>query len=256
MASANSIGYLDSQLQVTFTTDGSYTLTLPQFNTDGGLYVLNSASMYFYAAESVTSLALTNAALGTETLNIYDNSNPVRNSTNTANNADRYINETLDIIDTGIGPGLAQPNENFSGALTFGGTGTPACPEYEPSASCSSVLFVPPNINIQNIDAVYGLPTGTGLEGLTGVVKVITGADLLNYTGLGTFNLTGATLNTLSANGGGGNVSLGVATNATFEAEIDYSYTINNGTPEPSTMALLGGALLGLGFIGKRFRKS
>jgi hypothetical protein len=263
MASANSIGYLDSQGTVSFTTDGNYTLTLPDFNTDGGLYTLSSATLYFYAEEDVSSMALSNAALGQETFNIYEDSNVTRNGANTASSADKYTGEIFDVIDTGLGPGLAQANENFSGPITLGGTGsTPTCPEYTPSASCNSVLFVPPDILIQNIDAVYSLPVGTGSQGLTGVVKNITGGDLCNYTlgcsvtAPGTFNLTGGTLTAQTSNGGGGNVTLGLATSANFEGEIDYTYSITSTTPEPTTMALLGGALLGLGLIGKRFKKS
>jgi hypothetical protein len=256
LASANSIGYLDSQLQVAFTTDSTYTLTLPDFNTNGGLYTLSSASLYFYGAEDNSSFALSNSAASIQTFNLYENSNVTRNGANTANNADRFSGEIFDIFDTGTGPGLAQPNENFPNAITLGAVGSGACPEYTPGPTCSSVLFVGPDIVIHNTDAIYGNPTGTGLQGLTGVVKQITGGDLANYTGVGTFNLTGGTLTQEALAGGGGNITLGIATQAQLESEIDYFYTVNSGTPEPSTMALLGGALLGLGLIGKRFRKN
>lgn len=260
MASANGIGYVDSQGLVTFTTDGSYTLTLPDFNTDGGAYTLSSATLYFYAKNDVSSFALSNAALNAQTFNLYESANMTRNSTNSANSNDRYVNEVLDLFDTNIGPGLAQPNENFPGPIGLGSVGSPACAEYNPNLTCSSVLFVPPDIVVSNTDAIYGFGTGTGTQGVFGVVKSITGSDLCNYTlgcnGTGTFNLTGSTLTSETLTGGGGNINLGIATNATFEAEIDYTYSITSTTPEPTTMALLGGALLGLGLIGKRFKKS
>lgn len=55
-------------------------------------------------------------------------------------------------------------------------------------------------------------------------------------------------------NGGNGTATQATFANAT--AEIEYDYTIPTGTPEPGTMALMGGALLGVGLIGKRIKKS
>ena len=91
-----------------------------------------------------------------------------------------------------------------------------------------------------------------------GVEKSIGGADLANYQSAGpsTFTLGGSTLNLTTFTGGGGNLWFLLTTSATFQAEIDYTYTIPSGTPEPTTMALMGGALLGLGLLGKRFKKS
>jgi len=245
---------------VTFATDGSYTLTLAKFDpTICGApgCTLNGATLYFYGSENLSKLVLSNAAAEAQAFDLLDTSNLNLGSSNSANASDRYSGEVLDLFDTGIGPDEAQyPTVN--GPITLGPAGSGDCPEYDPSAACDSVSYTGPDIVVNNTDAVYGFQTGVGQGGVDGVEKTLSAADAnANYVGTGqTFTLAGSTENLTTFSGGGGNISLGLNTTAAFQAEIDYNYTVNSSTPEPATMVLMGGALLGLGLCGKRIRKS
>jgi hypothetical protein len=257
IASADSI--YSTTAVVSFSTDNSYTLTLNDFNPSLG--TLTGATIYFAASEDVSTLSLTNVASTSETFNFNATSNLVYGSSNSAHSADKFTGEILDDFDTGSGPGQAQ-YPLVSGPITLGpgvgGSAVGACPEYTPSSSCSSVTYTPGDIVVNNTDSVYGFTTGTGLGGVFGVTKSITGADLANYTGPGTFTLGGSTLSSTSFSGGGNNVSPSIVTTASFQAEIDYTYTdaVPPSTPEPGTMFLLGSALVGLGVLGKRRRRA
>jgi hypothetical protein len=245
VASANSIDFLSTP--ATFgpdPTDFTYSLSLPKFDPGtGGVPLgatLTGATIYFFGSETVSTLALNNTASGVETFTYIASSNITSGSSNSANSADKFSGETLSLFSTG--------------SITLGGFATPACPLATPSAACSSVSYTPPAITVSNISPAIG-PTGTGGDGLTGIVKNITGADLANYEGATTFTLGGSTKSLTTFAGGGGNIDTTENTDAEFKAEIDYTYTVPSGTPEPATMALLGGGLLGLGFLGRLRRK-
>jgi hypothetical protein len=84
----------------------------------------------------------------------------------------------------------------------------------------------------------------------------VAAADFAAYEAAISFGVTTST--SLVANFNGGNVTVNQVTDDNLSATVVYDYTIpNTGTPEPTTMALMGGALIGLGLIGKkRFKKS
>jgi hypothetical protein len=255
MASAETMS--STSALVTFATDGSYTLTMDKF--DSSLGTLTGATLYFYGAEDVSNLTLVNNSASVQTFNLALQSNLAYNSDNTANSADKYTGQNLDIFDTGVGPGTAQYPLS-AGPITLGPSGSGVCPEYTPSASCNSISYTPPSLTVQNIDSIYGLNVGTGQDGVTGVIKNIVGSDLLHYIAGGantTFSLTGSTHSFFSGDGGGNNIDQHVTTTARFQAEIDYIYTVPpppSSTPEPATLVLMGTALAGIGLLRKRIK--
>jgi hypothetical protein len=86
----------------------------------------------------------------------------------------------------------------------------------------------------------YFIPVGTG-------VNVSSPSDLALYL---------STITDIDYNGSGGNLQLNSALNVTETVTVSYDIVINSAAPEPTTMALMGGALIGLGLIGKRLKKN
>lgn len=219
-------------------TDFSYTLTLNKF--DPTLGTLTGATLYFYGDIDTSSFTLTNTGGGAATFDYTVFALINRFAANTATAADKFGPENVYIFDT-TGGSIAAPGS----AITLGNTGG-ACPAGTPGPTCNSVSYNP--AAAQNTD--FYSPTGTGLGGVFGVTKAAT--VLANYTGAGTFAITGSTFSQTTVGGGGNNIAAAITTVGRFAAEIDYVYTPFSATPEPTTMVLFGSALVGLGFLRRR----
>jgi hypothetical protein len=251
-ARADMIGYL-SNLVGPSDTEVNYTLTLPKFNPSLG--TLTAVTIYFYASENVTKFELTNTSGSTQqTFGAAATADLTSGMQNDATSGDVFplSYQALVYFDTGIATEIGNCSEN----------GTTVEPN-----QCSSLIFnalqtidyAP--FSFANTDSVYvndptaqsnGLTVGTGAQGLTGVI--LTGTSISNYSGAGNWNLTGATLNFFSLSGAGGNVAYDIQTEATIQAEVDYTYT-PAAVPEPMTTALMGSALLGLAILRNRITK-
>lgn len=82
-----------------------------------------------------------------------------------------------------------------------------------------------------------------------GATTVANAAAYLGGATLGGFTTSGTTFN-----GGGGNITVSQVQNATIDGVLTFDFAPDTtSTPEPATMALMGSALLGLGFLRKRY---
>ncbi len=243
MASASSIiGYTSNT--VTGLTELTYVLNLQKF--DSTLGTLTGVQLYLRGSET-TSFSFHNTSNGSVTFDAGATVDLGGSAGNSAVSSDKFNFQEIQIFDTGIGsrfePGSCaaggSPGPGGCTQITVAGGGTNAYGPY----------------TVSNADAAYHYTTGTGFNGLVGVTKA--GSSLANYAQLGggTFTLSGATLNGITLIGAGGNIGVTQSANATFQAEVDYTYTVNSATPEPVSMALVGGGLVFCGLLRRRFKR-
>jgi len=253
LASANSIMFLSSPAVFgPSTTDFTYSLSLPGFNPALGTLV--SAEIVFYAQENITTLTLTNKSSDVNSFTFIASANVTSLSTNSANQKDAFGFN---------GPeGQDQTLTLFDQTMTLGPLGSGTCATDSPSSTCNVVTFADTSKGISSIEVdnntlqPNGLYPKGNIDGVAGVVETITGGDLNNYVGIASFTLGGTTKSLTTFSGGGNNVTPSINTTAQFSAAIEYDYTTPNGTPEPTTMALMGGALIGIGLLAKRLKRT
>ena|ERR1035438_1783250 len=203
----------------------SQLLALPQWNP--ALFVgqsLQSAQITLSLSENPGNFTITNTAAPAEVFTFSFNSTILTSGGEVAADVPTLAGMTL-----------------FSATLHLHGNGGTLCTgPADPGSGtpCSSFQDNPGSTN----------SSGTG-------VLDSNLANLVLYTGIGTFNIQYDTLTGSSFVGGGGNLSLAISNIATADASITYTYG-PSGAPEPATLTLMGSALLGLGLIGrKRFSR-
>jgi len=235
LASANSItdscgtaGPGGTELGPSGTTTTSGNLACPGANLPGG-FTLTSAVLTIDG-----QILDTVGFVSTITL---INGNAVTASGSAVTGSAFYLDSTSsnNLVNFGFSPsGLSALTPFFTAQAA-----TPGYPADIAIAPGSSMTF----------DVSSGLLNQTGTD--------TNGTDLTNWSGLTGFSFIMDTHTTITSDFGGGNDKVGQVTFVDAAAQITYYYQPTGTiTPEPTTMALLGGALLGVGLIGKRLRKS
>ena len=128
------------------------------------------------------------------------------------------------------------------------------------------------NPTINQFSPNYHYSLASGVQTASGLLSSNYNSGALTYTlsailnefsnpGGGTVDLSAGTFTQTVLANSGGNTSATQVTDASLTGTVTYNYTANVGNqnlsnaPEPATMAMMGGALIGLGLFRRRFRK-
>ena len=268
----------------------AYTVTLPSTQTDltnlqanltpwcpgcAGLTVLSNAEPLGYGAPTATtgvSMDSMNAPSTIYTLQGYDilvktsisGNFSITNAANSSSNASGTVNEnsyTAIALNGILSPALTQITDPTND-LFYNGSVPGNGPN--PQTASMTVSNLGPGQTQSTSFANVKDSADVGCDNFPDhsnarcafYVEITNSLGLVESSSLLPFFISTATA--ISQTITGGNNTTAQNTNVLESITVTYDYTtsVTSGTPEPTTMALMGGALIGLGLLGKRLKKS